>query len=317
LSTSIKFIKFLPEQKNSYYFSAHHQVNITGANIMNFRFDLKTLWKCIFTGFYLLIEGMVLQISKGILLLQKKPPALNFIIEVSIFYFITGFLFALVFFIVKNALPGKKRYTRGLFYGLLVAFGVAFGMILGVIALDFEGKFNLLTPYKIEAYFITIIDIVNFIITGMALGVIAEKKGFEFKKANFNRKGLAIASMIGLIAFPALSYLISVIIDPFIPIGINFPDRDAELLFYTGTFIPFAVNGAVIPLFYCLTKDAFTGAWKEKSTKFFLLYYFGFLVIGSLFALPFGFSLQSVIHFLMILIIPTYFIAALTAKLQN
>ncbi len=284
---------------------------------MNIRFTIKILWKCIFTGFYLLIQGMVLQRSKAILLLQKKPPALNFIIEVSAFYFITGFLFALVYFIVKDALPGKKRYTRGLFYGLLVAFGVASGLILGIVGTDFEGKFDLLTPYKIEAYLVTITDIINYTITGIVLGVIAEKKGFETKKADFNRNGLVFASIIGLIVFPAISFIISIVIDPLIPIGFNFPDRDAEILFYAGIFIPLAVNGAAIPLFYCLIKNAFTGGWIRKSMQFFLLYYFGFLVIGSLFALPFGFSMQSVIHFLIILIIPLYLVVGLSARLQE
>ncbi len=131
---------------------------------MNLRFDIKTVVKCVCIGFYLLIEGMTLQRSKAILLLNKKPVALSFLIEVSIFYFLTGFLFALVYFIIKDALPGKKRYTRGFYYGLLVAFGVGFGLILGIIGLDFKGKFDMLTPYKIEAYLITIVDIINFII---------------------------------------------------------------------------------------------------------------------------------------------------------
>jgi len=93
--------------------------------------------------------------------------------------------------------------------------------------------------------------------------------------------------------------------------------KDAVTWFYAGIFIPLAVNGAVIPLFYCLTKEAFTGGWMRKSLQFFLIYYFGYLVILSLFGLPFGFSLQAVIHFLIIIVVPTFFIAGLTAKLQN
>jgi len=283
---------------------------------MNLRFDIKTLWKCILIGFYLLIEGLVLQRSKAILLLHKEPVTLTFLIEVSIFYFLTGFLMALVYFIIKDALPGKKRYTRGLFYGLLVAFGVGFGLIIGIIGLDFKGKFDLLTPYKIQAYLITVVDLINFIITGMVLGVIADRKEIKSNYAGFNKKRLVIASAAGLIVYPAMNFLISILIDPIISFVFDIP-KDAVTWFYAGTFIPLAVNGAVIPLFYSLTKEAFTGRWVRKSLQFFLIYYFGYLVILSFFGLPFGFSLQAVVHFLVIIVVPTLFIAGLTAKLQN
>jgi len=283
---------------------------------MNLRFDIKTLWKCIFIGFYLLIEGLVLQRSKAILLLHKEPVTLSFLIEVAIFYFLTGFLFALVYFIIKDALPGKRRYTRGLFYGLLVAFGVGFALIIGIIGFDFKGKFDLLTPLKIEGYLITVVDLINFIITGMVLGVIADKKEIKANQARFNKKGLVIASAAGLIAYPAMNFLISILIEPIISLVFDIP-KDAVTWFYAAIFIPLAVNGAVIPLFYCLTKEAFTGSWMRKSLQFFLIYYFGYLVILSLFGLPFGFSLQAVVHFLIIIVVPTFFIAGLTAKLQN
>ena len=62
---------------------------------------------------------------------------------------------------------------------------------------------------------------------------------------------------------------------------------------------------------------ALTGNWMQKTLRFFLIYYFGFLVILSLFGLPFGFSLQAIVHFLVIIIVPTIFITGLTAKLQQ
>ncbi|HVN97565.1 MAG TPA: hypothetical protein VMT62_14140 [Syntrophorhabdaceae bacterium] len=283
---------------------------------MNLRFDMKTLWKCIFIGFYLLIEGMILQRSKAILLLHKQPLAMGFLVEVAIFYFSTGFLMAAVYFIIKDALPGRRRYTRGLFYGLLVAFGVGFGLILDIIGLDFEGKFDLLTPYKIEAYLITAADLINFIITGMVLGVVADRREIKSNQMRFNKKGLAIASVAGLILYPATNLLISVLVDPVVSLVSDIPGN-AVRWFYAGFFVPLAVNGAVIPLFYCLTKDAFTGGWVQRPLQFFLVYYFGYLVILSFFGLPFGFSLQAVLHFLIIIIVPTFLIAGLTAKLQD
>jgi hypothetical protein len=52
---------------------------------MNLKIDIKTFWKCIFIGFYLLIEGLVLQRSKAIFLLHKAPVTLNFILAVAFF----------------------------------------------------------------------------------------------------------------------------------------------------------------------------------------------------------------------------------------
>ena len=283
---------------------------------MNLKFDIKTFWKCIFIGFYLLVEGMALQRSKAILLLHKQPVTLTFLLQVAIFYFLTGFLFALVYFIINDALPGKKRYTRGLFYGLLVAFGVGFGLILGCIGLDVKGKFDLLTPYKIDVYLFTAVDLINFAISGMVLGVAADKKEMAPGRARFNKRGLAIASATGFIAYPVMSFLVSILIDPVISLVSGIP-QDAVTWFYFGIFAPLAVNGAVIPLFYCLTKEAFSGGRAQKSLQFFLIYYFGYLVILSIFALPFGFSFQAVIHFLIMSVAPTFFIVWLAARLQD
>src|SRR5271157_2282041 len=150
----------------------------------------------------------------------------------------------------------------------------------------------------------------------MVLGVIADKKEIKSNKAKFNKKGLVIASAAGLIAYPTMNFLISILIDPIISLVYDIP-KDAVTWFYVGIFVPLAVNGAVIPIFYCLTEKAFTGSWVRKSLQFFLIYYLGYLIILSLFGLPFGFSLQAVVHFLIIIVVPTFFIAGLTAKLQN
>lgn len=263
------------------------------------------------------LQGVALHRTWAMLLLPKEPrPSLSFIIEVAAFYFVTGFLFALVYFVVKDTLPGKKRYTRGLSYGLLVAFGVVFGLFVSTIALDFSGKFDLLTPYKIKAYVVTVFDQINFIIAGMVLGVLADEKKIKPNQARFDKKGLVIASAVGFTAYPAMNFLITILTDPMISLVHDVP-KDAVPWFYTGVFMPLAVNGAVIPLFYCLTKGAFTGGWMSKTLKFFLLYYFGYLVISVVFGLPFGFKLQALINFLIVLVVPTLFTVGLAAKLQD
>ena len=150
----------------------------------------------------------------------------------------------------------------------------------------------------------------------MVLGVIADKEETKSHQPRIDKKGLAIASAAGLVVYPAMSFLISILMEPTISLLIGTP-KDAVPWFYAGLFVPLAVNGAVIPLFFCLTKEAFTGGWVRKSLQFFLMYYFGYLVILSLFGLPFGFSLEAIAHFLIISIVPIFFVAGLSARLQT
>ncbi len=281
---------------------------------MPLKMNRSIFWKCGFIGLFLTIVGMILQLLKSKVLFHAKPPSFDFIIAVTIFYFLAGFLFALGYFIVKSAIPGKSRVTKGLFYALLVYFGIAFAGLIGIIGLDFVGRFDLFTSYKIENYAIALTDFINFMLTGMALGVVAEEKDINPIQYPFIKKRVVLSSVVGFFFFPILNILTFRFLTLFVSSGFNFPP-EAEQWFYIGTFIPLSVSGAIIPFFYSIVKNVFNGNVIQKGCKFFIYNYLCFWVINICFGLPFGFSLQAVGNFLISLIPPLIFLVLFSAKL--
>lgn len=277
---------------------------------MNYR----KIYKSALIGVYLTIQGMVLQLGKNILFIHKEPPTVDFIIQVCILYFITGFLFALGFYILERVIPGKSRLSKGVIYALLVYFAMAFGNLIGVIGLDPSDRNDLCTPYKIDSYAIAFIDFINFFLGGVVLGLSAESENFVAVPIKKGGKRLLIASAIGFFVFPALGYSLLKLVTLIVPLSMNFTP-DAEARFYTGIFLPLSVTGAMIPVFYLLVMDFFSGDWKEKGGKFFLFYYFFYWIINIVFGLPFGFSLQAVVAFLISSFVSLFVVILLSARI--
>jgi hypothetical protein len=281
---------------------------------MSARIDLKVILKSILIGIFLTVEGMTLQVLKGLFILRKEAPGIGFIIQAAFFYFITGFLFALGYFIVKGNVPGRNRAMKGLVYALLVFFGVAFGNLIGVVGLDFEGGKNLFTAYKIEAYAITITDFVNFLVTGIILGLVAEGKGAGHAERAPLGKGALIAAVSGFIGFPTAIFLLFRLLEIFFPPVFAVPSG-AEGWFYAGFFIPLSITGAAIPLMYGVLRQSFHGSSARKGNAFFLYYYLCFWIINIAFGIPFGFSLWAVGYFLLSSAAPIYALAHISAWL--
>lgn len=260
---------------------------------MNYR----KIYKSALIGVYLMVQGMGLQLGKNLLFFHAEPPTVDFIIQVCILFFITGFLFALGFYILEHVIPGKSRLSKGMIYALLVYFAMAFGNLIGVVGLDPSDQNDLFTPYKIDSYAIAFADFINFFLVGIVLGLSAKSENFMVVPIKKGGKRLLIASTIGFFIFPALGYSLLKLVTLIVPLSMNFTP-DAEARFYTGIFIPLSVTGAMIPVFYLSVMDFFSGDWKERAFKFFLFYYFFYWIINIVFGLPFGFSLQAVATFL-------------------
>jgi hypothetical protein len=183
---------------------------------MHFKITVQEWLTSLFIGMFLTIVGMVLQVSKSIVLLQKTTPQLSFLIGVTICYIITGILFARGFYFIKNTLPGKSRAAKGFIYAILVFSTAWFANIIGMIAFDFTGTFDLMTSHKIDVYAITIVDAINLMLSGVVLGFIAEKKNSTANNRTalhkstsqtqrINRKGVVISSVIGFFLFPIVT----------------------------------------------------------------------------------------------------------------
>lgn len=204
--------------------------------------NIKIIIRCLLFGIYLTIQGMVLQVGKAVLFFHSKPPAPDFIIEVTLLYFITGFLFALGYFLLIQAIPGKSKLSKGLNYSLLVYFGIAFGNLIGVIGFDFQGKYNLFTLYKIENYAIALADFINFTLAGTVLGLTSNKTTFSPSLKQMSGKKLMTASAAGFFVFPGLSAGLLKLVSFIIPLKLKIPS-DRETWFYMGIFIPLTVTG--------------------------------------------------------------------------
>ncbi len=272
---------------------------------MKLLLDRKTILKSLFIGVYMTVQGIVLQVSKGILLLEKDPPVPAFLVQVVIFYILTGMLYAYIFFNIRDAIPGKSRIRQGFNYGLLVCGAVVLGFILGMIGMDFEGGFNLFTKAKVENYAVTLIDIINYLVTSLVLGRISGKEKFTPGKLKLNKKVCVLSSIAGFFLFPLIGAGLSLLLRPLIPLGLSMP-AGSELWFYVGTYAPLAVCGAFIPLFYLIARRILKGSPLKKAFSFSVIYYLGYCVVGLFFGLPFGLTIITVIHFL-IALIPTIF----------
>jgi hypothetical protein len=294
---------------------------------MHSEINLQEWLKCLFIGLFLTMVGMFLQVSKSILLLQKNTPELSFIIGVTLCYMITGILFALGFYLIKNTLPGKSRAVKGFVYAILVFSTAWFANIIGMIAFDFTGTFDLITSYKIDIYATTVVDAINLMLTGVVLGIIAEKKNSTatppfilqestFRTPRMNRKEVAFASVIGFLLFPISTFVFFKMVAWVIPSGINVPS-DAEVWFNLSLFVPLIVTGAILPIFYSLVRDSFAGSWLQKGTLFSTFFFLFYWLMVIVFVIPFGFRVIAVINFLVVSVFPIFLIILISARIKE
>lgn len=263
-------------------------------------------------GLYFTLQGLVLQVGKGLLLLEKAPPDPTFIIAVSLCYCVSGILLAWGFDLIGDRLPGRTGPRRGLNYAFILIAVVWFGALIGMIGFDFEGGFNLLTPYKIDSYAISIVDFINLGFAGIVLGW-RSGPGTVSQRAVTEVRSVWPAAWIGTAAFPVLAYLASLLYTALLPTGLNVP-RESQTWYFVGAFLPLLVSGASMPFLYTLVKDRFgsSGTTRVLSFSAMLLVYYWLMPI--VFLMPFGYSLETVIYFIAIIIIPVVVINAITER---
>ena len=264
-------------------------------------------------GLYLALQGMALQLLKAQLFLHQRTPAVHFIVTVFILYVLTGFLFAAVYFILRDYIPGRTRAWKGFNYSLLVFGSVAFGGLIGTIGLDLKGGFDLLTTVKVDDYAIAITDFINFSLAGVLLGLIAEPRLVRPFCPALDAKRLWRLSAAGFLLFPIATALLFKGLSLIIPMGIELP-TGAESGFYLGTFVPLAVSGASIPpLFYGIVRGRFHGGDARKAAAFSLLFILGLQTIAIIFGLPFGLAVATVLNMLIATAIPIFLLAWVSA----
>ena len=170
----------------------------------------------------------------------------------------------------------------------------------------------LLTAAKIDDYAVAITDLVNFSLTGLVLGSIAEPKLVRPFRPALDAKRLWQLSAAGFVLFPTATALLFKGLSCVIPMGIEVP-MGAEGWFYVGTFVPLAVSGASIPLFYGIVRGRFPGGAARKATAFSLLFILGLQAIDIIFGLPFGLGAATVVDLLVATAIPISLLALVSA----
>lgn len=259
--------------------------------------NMKVLLKCLQTAVVMTLFGIIVQVVKGQLILKLPRPEISFIIGVVVSYVMVGTLYAIAFYIFRNALPGKTPVQKGLFYAVLCSLTVLIPGIFGMIAFDFEGKFNLFTPYKVEQYFIVLVDTVNLFIGGYVLAKLFKGNIAIAKPAEIPRSGIMISSLLGAILFPLLMLAVHVLAEGFIPVGLEIP-VNAKQWYYIALNAPFILTGGILPLFYQSVIAALPGSWTRKSISFFLVFYCCYWLTNIGFMINFGFSLHYIIFLL-------------------
>lgn len=263
------------------------------------QFNLKVILKCLFNGIIMMFSGMIIQVAKGQLVFKKEPPTLSFVVGVMIAYIVMGFLFSIAFYIFKNNIPGKNVQQKSITHSLFCSFIVLVPGVIGMIAFDYDGLWNLLTPYKMEQYFIAVVDVVNFMIGGLVLAKLF-KDDIQFSASiDFPKTAIVISGFIGTFLFPLLMFVFHGLAEMVIPLGLNIPGY-ARNWYYIGLLSPLILTGGLLPWFYHVVKESFHGSWLTKSIRFFLVFFICYWFMNFSFLVPFGFSVQTVLFYLII-----------------
>ncbi|WP_371805216.1 hypothetical protein [Candidatus Lokiarchaeum ossiferum] len=259
----------------------------------------KNIIKCLLTGVLMMISGMIMQVIKGQLALEKEMPEFGFIISVAIVYTLMGFGYSIVFLMTKDYIPGRNPIQKGLTHGIFGSIVVLIPGVLGMTAFDHTGLFNLWTPYKLEQYFVCFVDVVNLLIGGVILAKFFKADIVINEPSKTPKRPIIITSLIGFILLPLL-FLIFHFLGEFLLLFDYVVPSGAETWYYLALISPFALTGGLLPLYYYKVKESFSGNWKNQSISFFILIFLGYYIMNFSFILAFGYSLQTVIFYLII-----------------
>jgi hypothetical protein len=237
-----------------------------------------------------------MQVAKAQLIFKKATPSLNFIIGVIMAYIAMGFLFSMSFYIFRNHLPGKTAFRKSMAHSMFAIFIVLVPGAVGMIAFDYDGLFNLLTPYKIESYFIAFVDVVNFIVGGSVLAKLFRNDIYNIDSNNYPKKKIVISGFIGGLLFPLLMFALHILAERMMPLGLNIP-ANAREWYYIGLISPYILTGGLLPCFYFSVKETFIGSWINKVVQFFAVFFMGYWFMNFNFLIPFGYSVQTVLFY--------------------
>jgi hypothetical protein len=273
------------------------------------RVSKRSVIRSIAPGLGMAATGILFQVAKSRLFLNKEPPRPEFIAIVAVLYCVLGFCYALGYFLIADRLPGRSPASRGLAYAGLVLAAVGIGGFLGVCALDFDGGWNPWTRFKVENYAIALSDILNFSLWGLILGLATRKEGTRETAAPVSATGVRMRIAVAAILFPVICAGSFFLLSLALPTGYDLSGpRWAP--FYAYLFGSLLVSGAGTGLFHQVLRPSPSKGVVRDSLKVSLFLFFLYWSINIVFGLAFGFTWAIIVDLLLTVALSLFAVAA-------
>jgi hypothetical protein len=256
----------------------------------------KALTRSALMALLLTVVGLGFQVLRTRLFLHAGPPHLGRIVGLTVCYLVMAFAYALGFFLIEKRIPGRSQVGKGLLYSAMVIAAVWISGFINMFAIDFDGLWDMLSPAKINIYWMAAIDILNLAIGGLVLGLITRKDGQGTPVKAVFSVNLAARIALAALALPLLCAGIFRIVAAALPSGYDLSGERTPA-FYLFLFAPYALTGAGVALSHAALRSGEGGILSEP-LKICLFVFIMYWVTNTVFVLFFGFTWQVVVDFL-------------------
>jgi hypothetical protein len=212
---------------------------------------------------------------------MAQPP--GFTVKISVLLALGGVLYTLGYATFRDVLPGRNGLVRGLLFGSIVYLSAGASQMLGMIAFDLKGGFDLLSLTKIPTYASIVQDGLPVLIVFGLLGLIY---GPSPRRELAWPRGLVRTSALTAVVFPLGMLAVVEGIGTLVPqldVFYNRPALGASAPWFLSAFYgAFVITGALLPLYYAMTRRRLSGAFVRRGVAAGLLYTLCFwLVIAN------------------------------------
>jgi hypothetical protein len=264
---------------------------------MGARIDGRTVVRSALIGLAMTAEVMALQFARGRLIVHDAPPSPGRLIAVSACYLAANFAYALGFFLFADRLPGESWAGKALRYAIMVFMAVWFSGLVAMMALDFEGGFDLLSAAKVKVYWMALCDTFN-LFAGAFLIWLAVRWGRPAVRAEARiTANLAARMAAGAVMLPPLAMAGFYAMTLVLPSGFDLSGSRAAA-FYFFIFAPLAVSGAGAALFQEALGRASGGGIAARAIRSFIPVFTLYWLTNDVFIPFLGFTWRSLADFL-------------------
>jgi hypothetical protein len=215
-----------------------------------------------------------------------SPP--GFTTKISVLLALGGILYTLGYVTFRDVLPGRNRLARGLLFGSIVYASASASQMLGMIAFDLKGGFDLLSLAKIPTYASIVQDALPVLVVFGLLGLIY---GPSQHQGLTSPPGLARTSALAAVVFPLGMLAVVEGVGALVPQLDVFYNRpalgDSAPWFLSAFYGAFVITGALLPLYYAMTRRRLAGGFVQRGILAGFLYTvcFWLVIANAIYAL--------------------------------